>query len=56
MIDATAKGSFDEHGYLVARSVRRRRDRFLRDHFMRLREAGSYPGDVVGVDPDSTIR
>ncbi len=24
---------------------------FYRDHFMRLREAGSYPGDAAGVDP-----
>jgi hypothetical protein len=23
---------------------------FWRDHFMRLREAGAHPGDVVGVD------
>src|SRR4051794_14233331 len=25
----------------------------LRDHYMRLREAGSYPGDFGGVDPTS---
>jgi phytanoyl-CoA hydroxylase len=25
----------------------------LRDHFTRLREAGAYPGDVVGVEPHS---
>ena len=54
MIDAAAKRSFDEHGYLVARSLFDAQEAaFLRDHFMRLREAGSYPGDVVGVDPDS---
>jgi phytanoyl-CoA hydroxylase len=46
--------SFDEKGYLVARGLFDAGEaRFLRDHFMRLREAGAYPGDVVGVDPQS---
>ena len=54
VIDATAKRSFDEHGYLVARGLFDAEETtFLRRHFMRLREAGSYPGDVVGVEPDS---
>jgi phytanoyl-CoA hydroxylase len=54
VIDAAAKRSFDEHGYLVARSLFDAQETaFLRDHFTRLREAGSYPGDVVGVEPGS---
>jgi ectoine hydroxylase-related dioxygenase (phytanoyl-CoA dioxygenase family) len=54
VIDAAAKGSFDEHGYLVARGLFDAEETaFLRDYFMRLREAGSYPGDVVGVEPGS---
>jgi len=51
MID---KRSFDEQGYVVARGLFGAEETtFLRDHFMRLREAGEYPGDVVGVDPGS---
>jgi phytanoyl-CoA hydroxylase len=54
VIDAVAKRSFDEYGYLVARGLFDAEETaFLRDHFVRLREAGSYPGDVVGVEPDS---
>jgi phytanoyl-CoA hydroxylase len=54
VIDAAAKCSFDEHGYLVARGLFDAEETtFLRNHFVRLREAGSYPGDVVGVEPDS---
>jgi phytanoyl-CoA hydroxylase len=54
VIDAAARCSFDEQGYLVARGLFDADETgFLRDHFMRLREAGSYPGDVVGVEPGS---
>jgi phytanoyl-CoA hydroxylase len=54
VIDAAAKRSFDEHGYLVAPGLFDAEEAaFLRDHFIRLREAGSYPGDVVGVEPGS---
>ncbi len=54
MIDDGAKGSFDEQGYVVARGLFDVAETaFLRDHFMRLREAGGYPGDVVGVEPSS---
>jgi phytanoyl-CoA hydroxylase len=54
MIGAAAKWSSDERGYLVGRGLFDPEETaFLRDHFMRLREAGSYPGDVVGVDPGS---
>jgi hypothetical protein len=54
MIGAAAKCSFDESGYLVGRGLFDAEETaFFRDHFMRLREAGSYPGDVVGVEPGS---
>jgi phytanoyl-CoA hydroxylase len=54
MIDERAKRDFDEQGYLVARGLFVASEAgFYRDHFMRLRRAGTYPGDVVGVDPSS---
>jgi phytanoyl-CoA hydroxylase len=54
MIDARARRSFDDQGYFVARRLFSADETvFLRDYFMRLREAGEYPGDVVGVDPTS---
>jgi hypothetical protein len=54
MLDDRAKRSFDEQGFLIARGLFDLKEACVsRDHFMRLREAGSYPGDVVGVDPSS---
>jgi phytanoyl-CoA hydroxylase len=54
MIDDGAKHGFEEHGYFVARGLFDPGEAtFWRDYFTRLREAGAYPGDVVGVDPDS---
>jgi ectoine hydroxylase-related dioxygenase (phytanoyl-CoA dioxygenase family) len=54
MIDDGERRRFDEQGYVVARGFFHREEAaFARDHFMRLREAGAYPGDVVGVDPSS---
>jgi phytanoyl-CoA hydroxylase len=54
MIDDHATRSFDENGYLVARGLFDADEAaFWRDHFTRLREAGAYPGDVVGADPSS---
>jgi phytanoyl-CoA hydroxylase len=54
MIDDRARRKFDEQGYLVARGLFDTEEAaFWRDHFMRLRETGAYPGDVVGVDPRS---
>jgi phytanoyl-CoA hydroxylase len=48
------KRRFDEDGYIVARGLFEPDEAtFLRDYFMLLREAGEYPGDVVGVDPTS---
>jgi phytanoyl-CoA hydroxylase len=44
--------TFEDDGYLVVRGLFDTAEAAaLRDHFMRLREAGAYPGDVVGVDP-----
>jgi phytanoyl-CoA hydroxylase len=54
VIDDPARRSFDEEGYFVARGLFDVDEAtFWRDHFTRLREAGAYPGDVVGVDPTS---
>jgi phytanoyl-CoA hydroxylase len=54
MIDERATCSFDQRGYVVARGLFDAGETaFLRAHFMRLREAGGYPGDVVGADPSS---
>jgi hypothetical protein len=54
MIDDRASRTFDEQGYVVARGLLDSDETgFLRDHFTRLREAGAYPGDVIGVDPGS---
>jgi phytanoyl-CoA hydroxylase len=54
MIDERATCSFDQRGYVVARGLFDAGEAaHLRDHFMRLREAGGYPGDVVGADPSS---
>jgi hypothetical protein len=55
VIDDHAKRSFDGHGFVVARGLFDADEATLwRDYFTRLREAGAYPGDVVGVDPDSS--
>jgi phytanoyl-CoA hydroxylase len=48
------KCTYEEDGFVVARGLFSADEAaFWRDHFMRLREAGAYPGDVVGVDPTS---
>jgi phytanoyl-CoA hydroxylase len=44
--------AFAQHGYTLVRGLFSTEEAsFYCDHFMRLRAAGSYPGDVVGVDP-----
>jgi phytanoyl-CoA hydroxylase len=44
--------AFAQRGYALLRGVFSAEETsFYRDHFMRLRVAGSYDGDVVGVDP-----
>jgi phytanoyl-CoA hydroxylase len=54
MIDERARRSFDDEGYVVLRRLFDAGEAVSwRDHFMRLRETGSYPGDVVGADPSS---
>jgi phytanoyl-CoA hydroxylase len=54
MIDDSAKRSFDEQGYFLARGLFDADEAaHWRDYFTALREAGEYPGDVVGVDPTS---
>lgn len=43
--------SFNENGYILARGLFRPEEvQFYSDHFMHLREAGTYPGDASGVD------
>src|SRR6266480_5247777 len=54
MIDDGARRSFEDQGYAVARGLFDPEETaFLTDHFTRLRGAGAYPGDVVGVEPGS---
>jgi phytanoyl-CoA hydroxylase len=54
MIDDGARRSFEEQGYAVARGLFDPEETtVLSDHFTRLREAGAYPGDIVGVDSTS---
>src|SRR3954468_13444341 len=49
--DVTA---YQQNGYYLARGLFSAAEvEKLRDHYMRLREAGSYPGDFGGVDPTS---
>lgn len=46
--------SFREDGFFVARGLFSKEEvGFYIDHFMRLREAGTYPGDFSGVDINS---
>jgi phytanoyl-CoA hydroxylase len=48
------KRTFEKDGFVVARGLFSAGEAaFWREYFMRLREADSYPGDVVGVDPTS---
>ena len=45
---------YQREGYVVARGLFSRPEaEFYIEHYMRLREAGSYPGDFQGVDPQS---
>jgi phytanoyl-CoA hydroxylase len=54
VIDDSAKRSFEEQGYFVASGLFDAEEAaYWRDYFTWLREAGEYPGDVVGVDPSS---
>lgn len=53
-MSASSKDAFVRDGYLVVRGLFAPEavDR-LREHFMALRRRGSYPHDLVGVEPDS---
>src|SRR5262247_3109548 len=57
MINPEQKRSFDENGYVLVRQLFQPEEvAFYRDHYMRLRKKGSYPGDLVaqgaqGADP-----
>jgi phytanoyl-CoA hydroxylase len=55
VIGGRAKRHFDEQGFVVAAGLFEPDETdFLRDHFVRLREYGAYPGDIVGVDASSS--
>jgi phytanoyl-CoA hydroxylase len=54
MITPQQKRFFDTHGYVIARDLFSPQEaRFFIDHYMDLRQRGSYPGDFTGVDPTS---
>ena len=51
MITAEHLQYFQQNGYFVARKLFQEEEvQFYIDHYMRLRQAGSYPGDTSGVD------
>lgn len=46
---------YEEHGYVVVKQLFSPEEvAALRTHFMELRAAGSYPGDLIGVDAQSS--
>jgi phytanoyl-CoA hydroxylase len=48
------KRTFEKDGFVVTRGLFDADEAaFWREYFMRLREAGSYPGDLVGAEPTS---
>jgi phytanoyl-CoA hydroxylase len=54
MITPADVQSYQEKGYVVIRQLFSPDEvELFREHFMRLRAAGSYPGDLVGVDVSS---
>jgi phytanoyl-CoA hydroxylase len=54
VIGERERRDFAEHGYVVGCGLFDAEEAsFYRDHFMRLRRAGTYPGDVVGIEPTS---
>ena len=47
---------YERDGYALVRGLFSREEvEGLIDHYMALREAGSYPGDFQGVDPTSAV-
>ena len=54
MVTADQLGAYDRDGFLVVAGVFSANEcACYRDHYMSLREKGSYPGDFGGVDPTS---
>lgn len=54
MLTQQQVAQYHRDGYTVARSLFSREEaEFYIDHYMRLREKGTYPGDFSGVDPRS---
>ena len=48
MIDERLKEDYERDGYVVVRGLFSAEEvDSLRDHFMRMREAGSYPGEML---------
>ncbi len=51
MLTAEQKAFYEREGYLIVRGLFSREEvAFYIDHYMRLREAGTYPGDFAGID------
>lgn len=54
MLSATQQEQYAQEGYAIARGLFSAEEvEQLREHYMRLREAGAYPGDSAGVDVTS---
>lgn len=55
LVTPDQKHFFDDNGYVVLEHLFSADEvQFYRDHFMRLREAGTYPGDDAGINATST--
>nr|BBH87402.1 hypothetical protein KTC_21530 [Thermosporothrix sp. COM3] len=55
MFTESMRTFFEENGYVVAKQLFSPREvEALREHYMKLREKGAYPGDLVGVDANSS--
>src|SRR4028118_409131 len=55
VISEEHKRLYDENGYVVVEQLYTEDEAaFYREHFMRMREQGSYPGDFSGVDINSS--
>src|SRR5947209_7468131 len=55
MFAESMRACFDENGYVVVRQLFGPQEvAELREHYMHLRASGSYPGDLVGVDANSS--
>ncbi len=51
MLSAEQKAFYEREGYLIVRRLFSREEvESYIDHYMRLREAGTYPGDFAGID------